>query len=95
VRTGLTLAMALVKVARLTPPQTPMGLITSPLVGGGAIEPRVRRLLEYTPAKAHGWRQTIRRWALFAAVLSTLAWMYSPLLEHMHEVTEKIIPLLP
>ena len=84
------LASALVKVARLTPPVTPLAEPISTLVDGGDVASRVRRLLDDRPAPAER-RPSL--WAfLVAAMVAALA--YSPLLSVVHEATELLVRTL-
>ena len=91
-RARCALASALVKVARLTPPVTPIGEPISALVDGGDITARVRRLLDDPPAAG---RRLIARWLAPAIGLSALALTYTPLLQIVHDVTEVLVNTLP
>lgn len=91
-RARCALASALVKVARLTPPVTPIGEPISALVDGGDITSRVRRLLDDTqPIRSH----SIVRWLAPALALVALMLTYSPLLHTVHDVTEVLVSTLP
>jgi len=84
------LASALVKIARLTPPRTPIAQPISTLVDGGEIASRVQRLLsDSAPGPAFS-----RRWPIAAAALAALA-AYAPLLRAVHEATEILVRTLP
>ena len=86
------LAAALVKVARLTPPVTPIGEPISALVDGGDITSRVQRLLDDAPP-ARGGRTA--RWLAPAIALSVLGLTYTPILRTVHVVTEILVNSLP
>ena len=96
----LTLASALVKVARLMPASTPIAEPISTLIGGGEIARRVQRLIDddrvepgYTPASDRarwGARSTAA-----AAVLLALGFGYAPLLAVVHAATEILVHRLP
>lgn len=85
------LASALVKIARLTPPRTPLAQPISTLVDGGEIASRVQRLLSDTstgPAFS-------RRWPIAVAAALTAIAAYAPLLRAVHEATEVLVRTLP
>jgi Zn-dependent protease with chaperone function len=88
------LAAALVKVAKLTPPPTPLAEPISTLFDGGDLVSRVRRLLDdpepFAPRRG-GWSAALA--ALAAAV--ALAVLYTPLLRAVHEATEILVNTLP
>jgi hypothetical protein len=86
------LAAALVKVARLTPPVTPIGEPISALVDGGDITSRVQRLLDDAPTARRGGTA---RWLAPAIALSTLILTYTPLLRTIHAATEILVNSLP
>jgi Zn-dependent protease with chaperone function len=86
------LASALVKVARLTPPVTPIGEPISTLIDGGDVTARVRCLLDDAPSAAE--RQPVR-WLAAAAAAATLALSYAPLLRIVHAATEVLVNRLP
>jgi Zn-dependent protease with chaperone function len=92
-RARCALASALVKVARLTPPITPIAEPISTLVDGGDIASRVQRLLEdgepQTPR-----RRVTRPWLAIALPALVLA-AYSPLLRIVHLATEVLVRTLP
>jgi hypothetical protein len=91
-RARCALAAALVKVARLTPPVTPIGEPISALVDGGDITSRVQRLLDDAPVTG---RVGAVRWFAPAIGLSTLTLTYTPLLRTVHTVTEILVNSLP
>jgi Zn-dependent protease with chaperone function len=91
-RARCALASALVKVARLTPPVTPIGEPISALVDGGDITSRVRRLLDDAqPIRS----STIARWLPSAIAVPALFLTYTPLLRTVHAVTEILVSTLP
>ena len=91
-RARCALASALVKVARLTPPPTPMGEPISALVDGGDITSRVQRLLNDagSPPGRHA-----AGWLALAIPAVACALVYSPLLRIVHGVTEILVNTLP
>ena len=91
-RERCALASALVKVARLTPPQVRIEGPISALVDGGDITARVRRLLDDSPCDA-GRRP--RRWLPTAVAAPFLVLAYVPLLRLIHAVTELVVYSLP
>jgi Zn-dependent protease with chaperone function len=91
-RERCALASALVKVARLTPPQVPIEGPISALVDGGDITSRVHRLLGDAPAVGRGGRA---RWLVATIALSALAFTYTPLLRSVHALTEILVNSLP
>jgi Peptidase family M48 len=94
-RARCALASALLKVARLTPPVTPISEPICTLMGGGDIASRVRRLLDDRSAVSAG---TVRRTAGWTAVLAVVAASviaYAPLLRAVHEATELLVRSLP
>ena len=82
-RARCALASALVKVARLVPPRTPLAEPISTLVDGGDIASRVRRLLDGTAPLAHASHR--RPIAIAAAAAAAVC--YVPLLRIVHVVT--------
>jgi hypothetical protein len=89
-RARCALASALVKVARLSPPVSPLTEPISTLVDGGDIASRVHRLLDDTM----GLPRARSRWAwLFvaAAVPAAIALAYAPLLLVVHHATELLV----
>jgi Zn-dependent protease with chaperone function len=91
-RERCALASALVKVARLTPPGTPIDEPISALVDGGDITARVQRLLDDSPSDA-GRRSP--RWLALAITAPALILAYAPLLRLVHSVTELLVNSLP
>jgi Zn-dependent protease with chaperone function len=92
--TRCALASALVKVARLTPPMTPLAEPISTLVDGGEIASRVERLLDdATPAP--GRRRAVGLWLALAIPAAVLAAGYTPLLQVVHTATEILVNRLP
>ena len=93
------LASALVKVARLTPPEPLVAEPISTLVGGGEIASRVRLLLDDDRAASPDRRRRRLRWIGVAAIAATaaasLAVAYAPLLHTVHEATEVVVHSLP
>ncbi len=88
------LASALVKVARLTPPEPMIAEPISTLIGGGEIASRVRVLLDdgvATPVR----RRRPLRWLCAAMALAAIAASYGPLLRTVHELTEVLVYALP
>jgi Zn-dependent protease with chaperone function len=86
------LASALVKVARLMPPRTPLAEPISTLVDGGEIASRVERLLGEGVHENH--RHPRRRWPLVVGgALGAAA--YLPLLQLVHGATELLVHSLP
>jgi Zn-dependent protease with chaperone function len=87
-RARCALASALVKVARLMPPRTPLADPISTLVDGGDIASRVHSLLDDAPPLPP--RSVDRRWPVLAAVAAAVL-AYVPLLHAVHVVTELIV----
>ena len=88
------LASALVKVAKLTPPRTPLAEPISTLVDGGDVASRVRRLLDDAEPDV----RSRRRWRFplaAAAAAAALAIAYAPLLLAVHDATEILVNALP
>jgi Peptidase family M48 len=87
------LASALVKVARLTPIIPRNREPISTLISGGEIASRVQRLLSDDQAlpSARTWRLG----ALGAFACLAVAFVYSPLLHSVHELTELLVHTLP
>jgi Zn-dependent protease with chaperone function len=92
----LALASALVKVARLMPPPTPVTEPISTLIGGGEIASRVQRLIDDCPEQTGSRRQGAARarWAAAAAAVA-VAFGYAPLLKTVHDATEILVHYLP
>jgi Zn-dependent protease with chaperone function len=85
------LASALVKIARLTPPRTPLAQPISTLVDGGEIASRVEHLLSCpAPDPAVSRTRLAAGVSMFAAVAA-----YTPLLRLVHEATEILVRTLP
>ena len=91
--TRCALASALVKVAKLTPPPTPLSDPISTLVDGGEVASRVRRLLDDAerPRSQPRWRVPLAA----LAIATPLAAAYAPLLRIVHEATELLVNALP
>jgi Zn-dependent protease with chaperone function len=88
------LASALVKVARLTPPEPTLAEPISTLVGGGEIASRVEVLLDdrvVPPVRSRGSRP----WLVAAIAIAAFAAAYAPLLRAVHELTEVLVQALP
>jgi Zn-dependent protease with chaperone function len=88
-----TLASALLKVARLTPPLAPAAEPLSTLVGGGDLASRIGRLLDERASSP----RTVRRrlWLAGGLGAAGAAVVYTPLLYTVHEATEILIRYLP
>jgi hypothetical protein len=92
--TRCALASALVKVARLTPPEPIIAEPISTLIGGGEIASRVRVLLDDgTAAPARQPRSL--QWICAAIAVAALASTYGPLLRSVHELTEILVHAVP
>jgi Zn-dependent protease with chaperone function len=91
-RERCALASALVKVARLTPPATPIDEPISALVDGGDITARVQRLLDDSPWEAG---RRLPRWLAPGIMAPALILAYAPLLRLVHSVTELLVNSLP
>ena len=87
------LASALVKVARLMPPQPVATEPFSTLIAGGEIASRVRRLLDDRAMAGSGPR--LRVHIASAIAIMTLGATYGPLLHAVHHVTELLVQSLP
>jgi Zn-dependent protease with chaperone function len=88
------LASALVKVARLLPPEPTIGEPISTLIGGGEIRSRVRVLLDDQVAPPVRRRPAIA-WLCAVVALAVVAIAYQPLLHGVHELTEVAVHTLP
>ncbi len=88
-RARCALASALVKVARLTPPVTPIAEPISTLVDGGDIASRVHSLLDDAPAVTP--RRAFWHWPALALGSTAVALAYAPLLRAVHALTELIV----
>ena len=89
-RARCALASALVKVARLTPPRTPIAEPISTLVDGGEIATRVQRLLDNASPRVQS-----SRWPIAVASAAAAAACYGPLLRVVHAATELLVRTLP
>jgi Zn-dependent protease with chaperone function len=92
-RARCALASALVKVARLTPPPTPIAEPISSLVDGGEIASRVQRLL--ADRRANAPRRMHLAWLGSAAIAPIVIAGYAPLLRLVHVATEALMHTLP
>ena len=88
------LASALVKVARLTPPEPLIAEPISTLIGGGEIASRVQVLLDDRVAAPVRRRRSVQ-WLCAAMALAALAVTYGSLLHTVHELTEVLVHALP
>ena len=88
-RARCALASALVKVARLAPPATPIADPVCTLVEGGEIASRVQRLLEDAPAATPP--RAAWHWPALALGSTAVALAYAPLLRGVHALTELIV----
>jgi len=88
------LASALVKVARLTPPQPMLAEPISTLIGGGEIALRVQILLDDRIVAPVRRRHSLR-WLIASIALGAFALTYGPLLISVHEITEVLVQALP
>lgn len=93
--TGLALASALVKVARLTPSHGTFGALASPLVGGQGIVSRVERLMDQTPANRLSIAARLLCWTASTVTLGAVIAGYSPLLHTVHHISEVLVHALP
>jgi len=93
--TGLALAAALIKVARLTPANPTFGPLASPLVGGEGIVSRVERLMNRQPAPRRSPALRVLGWTATAVVVCAIVSGYSPLLQSVHRVSEVLVHSLP
>jgi Zn-dependent protease with chaperone function len=93
-RARCALASALVKVARLTPPNTHVAGPISTLVDGDDIALRVQCLLEDGEPQSSR-RAVTRLWLAIALPPLVLAAAYSPLLRIVHLATEVLVRTLP
>jgi Zn-dependent protease with chaperone function len=91
--TGLALASALVKVARLTPADRPVLTLASPLVGGEALTARVERLMQGPPVRQGAPR--LLCWAGTIAIAAAVLAGYAPLLQTVHRLSEVVVHALP
>jgi beta-lactamase regulating signal transducer with metallopeptidase domain len=93
--TGLALASALVKVARLTPADRTFGPLSSPLVGGEGVASRVERLMERPAARRLPIAARLFCWTTAAAMLVAVVAGYAPLLQSVHHLSEVLVHALP
>ncbi len=93
--TGLALASALLKIARLTPSVASEQVLASPLVGGDAIVSRILRLTEGAVENRPSLGARLAAAAAFATLLVTLVATYRPLLATVHQVSEVLVRVLP
>ena len=82
---GVTLAAALVKVASLAGPLEPRPVLASALIGAGALEGRVRRLLDPPP------RMGRAAWWVSVAVAAVLVAASSPGLRQVYDAAEFMV----
>jgi len=94
-RARCALASALLKVARLTPPVTPISEPICTLMGGGDIASRVRRLLDDRTAGSAGTVRRTAGWTAALAAVAAIGVAYTPLLRVVHEATELLVRSLP
>ena len=94
-RARCALASALVKVARLTPPVTPISEPICTLMGSGDIASRVRRLLDDRTAVSAGTVRRTAGWTVSLAAVAAVGAAYAPLLRAVHEATELLVRSLP
>jgi len=94
-RARCALASALLKVARLTPPVTPLSEPICTLMGGGDIASRVRRLLDDRTAGSAGTVRRTAGWTAALAAVAAIGVAYAPLLRAVHEATELLVRSLP
>jgi hypothetical protein len=94
-RARCALASALLKVAKLRPPVTPISEPICTLVGGGDIASRVRRLLDDRAAVSAGTLRRTAAWAVALAASAAVLVSYPPLLRGVHEATEMLVRSLP
>jgi hypothetical protein len=94
--TGLALASALLKVARLTPPAPSVaGALASPLVGGDAIALRISRLMDGGGASRPSRVARTIGTGSAAALVAALVVGYRPLLASVHQISEVLVHILP
>jgi Zn-dependent protease with chaperone function len=89
------LASALVKVARLTPPDTRVAEPISTLIGCSDIPSRVHALVSDRVSAPPAGRRRVSSWLCATAVLAPLVVSYGPLLHAVHELTEILVSTLP
>ena len=93
--TRCALASALVKVARLMPPMTPVTEPISTLLDGGEIASRVEHLLDDRALAPAARNHSTGRVIVLAILAVTLAIGYTPLLQIVHNTTEVLVNTLP
>jgi len=89
------LASALVKIARLTPPVTPIHEPICTLMGGGDIASRVRQLLDDRTAGSAAPAPRRAAWTVALVAVAAIIVAYAPLLRAVHEATELLVRSLP
>jgi Zn-dependent protease with chaperone function len=96
-RAAVTLASALVKVARLGTPLGAAAVPVSTLIGRDIVEERVRRLLAPRVAVLGGsmWTRLPSRLATVITIAATFALMGSVTLQSIHWLIEELIHRLP
>jgi len=93
-RRALTLASALLKVARLMAPAPPL-VSASALVSGGEVASRVHHLVGGEPSPGSTGRSRPLAWTIAGAAAVSFAVSYSPLLVTVHLVSEFFVRQLP
>ncbi len=93
--TGLALASALIKVARLTPVNRTFSALASPLVGGEGIASRVERLMDRRPAQRPSIAIRVLCWTATVVTLGAIVVGYAPMLQSVHHVSEVLVHALP
>ncbi len=93
-RMRLTLASALLKVARLTPASSPIPSLASPLVGGDGIASRIAQLID-PPAQHLSVRARVATGVVVAALAAAVLTGYQPLLAGVHQISEVLVHTLP
>ena len=82
---GVMLAAALVKVARLATPVEPRPALGSALIGAGTLEGRLRRLLDPPPQMGRA------AWWVGVAATAALAAASSPVLRQVYDAAEFVV----
>lgn len=93
--TGLALASALLKIARLTPAVASTPVLASPLVGGDALVSRILRLMDGSAENRPSSSMQFATVAALAGLLVTVIATYLPLLATVHQVSEVLVRVLP
>jgi Zn-dependent protease with chaperone function len=93
--TGLALASALLKIARLTPPVASEHVLVSPLVGGDAIVSRILSLMDGSAENRPSRGMRLATAAATAGLLVAAIATYLPLLATVHQVSEVLVRVLP